>query len=106
MGSVGVAGPSVKKAITNSSSDRVNASSAARDDGRADARDGDPEERRQLARAQVAGRLLQVRVHVAQARPHDRRHERGAEHDVRQQHRVQAERQAHAWCRSPAGRWP
>ena len=94
IGRVGCVGAVVKNAITNSSIESVNASSAPATMPGASCGQRHPHERAQRPGAEVARRLLEARVEVRHAREHDRRHERRREHRVREDHRVQAERDA------------
>ena len=88
-------GPSVKNAMTNSSSDSVNASSAPATMPGASV--GSVMRRKVVSRAgaEVARRLLQRGVDVRQPGAHDGRRRTPMPNDgVREQHRVQAERSA------------
>ena len=94
IGSVGVPGPSVKKAMTNSSSDSVKTSRAPATMAGASAGTVMRKNVDVAASAQVAAGLLEARVDLADAGGDDGGHEGHAEHDVREEHGVQTERHA------------
>ena len=85
---------------TKSSIDRLNASSAGRDDARQDQREGHLPERLQLVRAEVHRRLLEVAREARQARPDGDDHEADVEHDVGDQDRDEVQREERVGCRS------